>query len=500
MCSRPLTPLADLRRRGHVVGGRRCGASAEPEGQSTRTNTIRPVGLRRLHGPRLRRGARATRVRRTVARRRQARPPEPPALDVLLRPAHRPAAGRRDVARAHRLRRSRPVGTSAPPGARRRPWAPSSSTRSSATSTATGRAACATATGSARRLGWAITTGDLADNQQKNETKWIVDILEGNNVDPFSGKPISPTNPCRGSAEQTARLNSDVANRRYTGVQDYSDYPSAPADAQARLLGPVAAASTTARTPPSPATRACSSARSSRSRPRAWRSRGTRSRGNHDGLIQGNAPATPSRCSRRIATGCLKVFPSASFDPDTVKGQTGEQVLASWATPPSSASCWPAPGARRPTPTASSSPSRSTRPCTGTTNKGHGFDYSLPVGAGCLQRQRQLLRLHAQRPASASSRSTRWPRAGPSTATSTSPSTAGSSASSTPAPPTRSPATGGWSATAIPTASSSLYGHHTLAHDDQPAHRRGSGRAAAATPPTPAATATRAPPRRCTAA
>ena len=83
------------------------------------------------------------------------------------------------------------------------------------------------------RLGWVIGTGDLADNQQKNETKWIVDILEGNNVDPFSGKPISPTNPCPGSPEQTARLNTDVANRRYTGVQDYGDYPSAPPRASA---------------------------------------------------------------------------------------------------------------------------------------------------------------------------------------------------------------------------------------------------------------------------
>ena len=82
--------------------------------------------------------------------------------------------------------------------------------------------------GKRARLGWAITTGDLADNQQKNETQWIVDILDGKRIDPFSGKPISSSNPCGGSAEQTARPNSDVANRRYTGVQDYSDYPSAP--------------------------------------------------------------------------------------------------------------------------------------------------------------------------------------------------------------------------------------------------------------------------------
>ena len=38
------------------------------------------------------------------------------------------------------------------------------------------------------------------------------------------------------------------------------------------------------------------------------------SRGNHDGLIQGNAPASTD-LFRAIAAGCLKVFPSAAVDP-----------------------------------------------------------------------------------------------------------------------------------------------------------------------------------------
>ena len=37
-------------------------------------------------------------------------------------------------------------------------------------------------------------------------------------------------------------------------------------------------------------------------------------RGNHDGLVQGNAPASTD-LFRAIATGCLKVFPSAALDP-----------------------------------------------------------------------------------------------------------------------------------------------------------------------------------------
>src|SRR5690606_20898226 len=50
------------------------------------------------------------------------------------------------------------------------------------------------------------------------------------------------------------------------------------------------------------------------------------SRGNHDGLVQGNASASEA-LFRTIVTGCLKVFPSASFDPDSVKGLSGTEVF-----------------------------------------------------------------------------------------------------------------------------------------------------------------------------
>ncbi len=81
------------------------------------------------------------------------------------------------------------------------------------------------------RLQMALTTGDLTDNQQLNETRWYRTVLDGGRVDPFSGKPISAANPCSGaSADTVARLDADVAARRYTGVQDYADYADAPAD------------------------------------------------------------------------------------------------------------------------------------------------------------------------------------------------------------------------------------------------------------------------------
>src|SRR5687768_9645884 len=76
----------------------------------------------------------------------------------------------------------------------------------------------------------AIATGDMADNQQLNETRWFRDVLDGGRIDPFSGRPIRPGNPCaQATPAQVAAINADVAARRYTGVQDYDDYATAPA-------------------------------------------------------------------------------------------------------------------------------------------------------------------------------------------------------------------------------------------------------------------------------
>src|SRR5215210_1489145 len=57
------------------------------------------------------------------------------------------------------------------------------------------------ANGKGRRakLRFAITTGDLADNQHLNESEWFRDVLDGGAVDPFSGKPVGPDNPCGGA-------------------------------------------------------------------------------------------------------------------------------------------------------------------------------------------------------------------------------------------------------------------------------------------------------------
>ena len=64
------------------------------------------------------------------------------------------------------------------------------------------------------RLALTITTGDSADNQQINETKWVVELLEGGRVDPNSGVEGGVCGALAGPAGEAAR---------YTGVQDDRD-------------------------------------------------------------------------------------------------------------------------------------------------------------------------------------------------------------------------------------------------------------------------------------
>jgi hypothetical protein len=55
-------------------------------------------------------------------------------------------------------------------------------------------------------------------------------------------------------------------------------------------------------------------------------------RGNHDGLVQGTAPAS-SALIRAIATSCTKVFPSAAIDPATFQGADDDEVFRRLADP-----------------------------------------------------------------------------------------------------------------------------------------------------------------------
>ncbi len=66
------------------------------------------------------------------------------------------------------------------------------------------------------RLALTITTGDSADNQQINETRWVVELLEGGRVDPNSGVE-------GGLCGGAGLLIPPGEAARYTGVQDNDD-------------------------------------------------------------------------------------------------------------------------------------------------------------------------------------------------------------------------------------------------------------------------------------
>src|SRR5215211_6885838 len=62
--------------------------------------------------------------------------------------------------------------------------------------------------GKRAKLALALTTGDLADNQQLNETVWFRSVLDGGTVDPFSGKAISSFDQCPGvTVGEAAAIN-----------------------------------------------------------------------------------------------------------------------------------------------------------------------------------------------------------------------------------------------------------------------------------------------------
>jgi metallophosphoesterase (TIGR03767 family) len=183
------------------------------------------------------------------------------------------------------------------------------------------------------RLGFAISTGDLADNQQLNETRWFRTVLDGGRVDPFSGRAVDAANPCGGAPPaEVARLNADVAARRYTGLQDYDDWRGAPADRYAGFWDPDEAPPTAgpfAAFPRYPGLMDRAQAPfTARGLDVPWYI----SRGNHDGLIQGNAPAS-SELFRQLAVGCLKVFPNAAVDPARFAGADEGAVFRQFSDP-----------------------------------------------------------------------------------------------------------------------------------------------------------------------
>ena len=155
--------------------------------------------------------------------------------------------------------------------------------------------------GARAKMAFTITTGDSADNQQRNETQWVVTLLDGGNLDPNSGSadPATYDAFCRTQAT-LGTLNSADAPR-YTGVQDYDDYAEGP---DPGFYDPDVPRGTTFGVwPKHPGLMDRAQA--------PFEAEGLAvpsyvTFGNHDGLVQGNEDATAPL--EAVATGCFKPF------------------------------------------------------------------------------------------------------------------------------------------------------------------------------------------------
>ncbi|MFN8130211.1 MAG: metallophosphoesterase [Solirubrobacteraceae bacterium] len=239
------------------------------------------------------------------------------------------------------------------------------------------------ASGARRRMGFIITTGDLADNQQLNETRWFMDVLNGRRVDPFSGTTVAAGQSCGIvkpplTAAEAATLNADVAARTYTGVQDYRDY-----DVPQRWGGywdpnqapPAAPKSLYAAFPRYPGILDAAQ--------RPFTPQGASvpwyiSRGNHDGLIQGNAPAS-NALFKAIATSCLKVFPSQAVNPADFRGLSPTALFKKLGNPTFIASLLSGAGLTPPDPSRRFVSKQEYKKLATGADRSHGFGYVDPA-------------------------------------------------------------------------------------------------------------------------
>ena len=147
------------------------------------------------------------------------------------------------------------------------------------------------------KLDYSILTGDNADNAQANEVDWVVRLLQGGRLDPNSGSPNAED--YAGCSPGTPGVDEAA---RYTGVQDYDDYPE-----QGTFYDPDQPAGIYAKFPQHPGLM-----------DRAQQPFDTPGLtvpsyvavGNHDTLVQGNEDANAA--FERVAVGCTKPM-GASF-------------------------------------------------------------------------------------------------------------------------------------------------------------------------------------------
>jgi uncharacterized repeat protein (TIGR01451 family) len=181
--------------------------------------------------------------------------------------------------------------------------------------------------GTGNPMDLALITGDQADNQQRNEMIWTRALLEGGVTlnfnsgltDPAAYSPENlPSPSCQAFVTQEGGQTQAAAEgARYTGVQDYDDYPSgAPPGPDPAFYDPDEPTGDWAAWPEY--TGLLDRAQMLALTPAGLNVPSYWVNGNHDVLVQGNEDATQG--FETIATGCFKALGTTavpgSFGPD----------------------------------------------------------------------------------------------------------------------------------------------------------------------------------------
>lgn len=181
--------------------------------------------------------------------------------------------------------------------------------------------------GTASPMDFVLITGDQADNQQRNETAWVRDVLEGNGPINFNSGATDPNTylapgfdssagcaallaqegaEAGATSPQAAAAAAAAEAARYTGVQDASDYPPAGAGDPQRYWDPNDPKGFFAEEgwPKYPGL--LDRANQVAMTPEGLEVPFYLANGNHDVLVQGNEDA--NQAFERIATSCEKVL------------------------------------------------------------------------------------------------------------------------------------------------------------------------------------------------
>jgi hypothetical protein len=174
--------------------------------------------------------------------------------------------------------------------------------------------------GSDAQMDIALMTGDQADNNQRNETIWVRELLEGGEelnfnsglTDPAAYSPANlPSATCQAFVLHEGGADAAAAEGAgYTGVQDYDDYPAAP---NQYFYDPDEPAGDWHDAGWPTYTGLMDRAQTLSITPAGLHVPTYIANGNHDVLVQGNEDANQS--FEDIATGCTKVLGTTATPP-----------------------------------------------------------------------------------------------------------------------------------------------------------------------------------------